>query len=59
MADVRHCRHCWGNCPGDCLMEDMGMCIHDPNSPFRGTRGIRARRLLSRRWWRRVLSGRN
>lgn len=31
----RHCRHCWGDCPGDCLLPgpagDAGLCIHRPN----------------------------
>ena len=32
MAAVRHCRHCWGDCLGECLLGDTGMCIHGWNS---------------------------
>ena len=29
MPAVRHCRHCWGDCPGGCLLPDgSGACIH-------------------------------
>jgi len=54
MAAIRHCRHCWGDCLGGCLLGDTGMCIHGWNS--RKPR-MRARWLLSRRWWRRVFWG--
>jgi len=50
----RHCRHCWGNCGGYCLLDD-GTCIH-------GWNGHRPRHhtwrvLLTRRLWNRVLWG--
>ena len=28
MAAVRHCPHCWGDCPGDCQWGDPDLCIH-------------------------------
>jgi hypothetical protein len=29
MPAYRHCRHCYGDCPGDCLLPgDSGACIH-------------------------------
>ena len=35
MPVTRHCRHCWGNCDGDCLLPgpagEAGLCIHNPN----------------------------
>jgi hypothetical protein len=46
MPAIRHCRHCWGNCPGDCLVPGgQGMCIHGfvPDIPLR-------RRLRMRLW---------
>jgi hypothetical protein len=66
MTAVRHCRHCWGDCPGDCLLGDAGMCIHNRDRKLGqaaavmvgGTRGrMRARLLVNRGWWRRVLWG--
>jgi hypothetical protein len=50
----RHCRHCLGDCPGDCLLGD-GQCIHGRNGkrPPHGTWQL----LLTRRWWRRLLWG--
>jgi hypothetical protein len=50
----RHCRHCLGDCPGDCLLGD-GQCIHGRNGkrPPQGTWQL----LLTRRWWRRLLWG--
>jgi hypothetical protein len=56
MTVVRHCRHCLGDCPGDCLLGDTGMCIHGRNSGKRAR--MRAQWLISRKWWRRVLWGR-
>jgi hypothetical protein len=52
----RHCRHCAGNCPGDCLLPgDSGLCIHHPlpRLPLR----VRLRLIGSRRFWRRLLWG--
>jgi hypothetical protein len=35
MGEGRHCRLCWGNCPGDCLLPgDTGMCIHGRLHPL-------------------------
>jgi hypothetical protein len=53
---IRHCRHCWGGCPGDCLLPgDTGLCIHNPvpAMPFRD----RVRLVGSRRFWRRLFWG--
>jgi len=57
MPLVRHCRHCLGDCPGDCLLPgDEGLCIHTP-----------VRRLSAREWlyltrtrgfWRSLFVGR-
>ncbi len=44
MTAVRHCRHCWGDCLGGCLLDDTGLCIHNENS--RMMRQQRRRRLL-------------
>jgi hypothetical protein len=49
MADVRHCRHCWGDCPGDCLVDDKGMCIHKLHG---GWAKRRRPRVLSSAWLR-------
>ena len=36
MPAYRHCRHCWGNCDGECLLPgDTGACIHVPSMPLR------------------------
>ena len=55
MAAVRHCRHCWGDCLGDCVLGDTGLCIHDWHRM--ATRRMQARWLLSRKWWQRVFWG--
>lgn len=42
MLAYPHCRHCYGDCPGDCLLPgDTGMCIHGRlrRLPFRQWRG--------------------
>lgn len=57
MANARHCQHCLGDCPGDCLLPgSAGLCIHNP------TRGMALRdRLMllgTRKFWRRVFWGR-
>jgi hypothetical protein len=51
---ARHCRHCAGNCPGDCLLGG-GQCIHGWNG--KRPRDVTWRMLLTRRWWHRVLWG--
>jgi hypothetical protein len=50
----RHCRHCAGGCPGDCLLGD-GQCIHGWNEKRPGQFTWQA--LLTRRLWDRVLWG--
>ena len=56
MPSVRHCRHCLGDCPGDCLLPgDTGLCIHQPVPGLSWP--DRLRLLASRRWWRRVFWG--
>jgi len=51
----RHCQHCWGNCQGDCLLDEGGMCIH--NADARMLRQLRSRRLQGRGLWRRLFRG--
>ena len=51
---ARHCRHCLGNCPGDCLL-DNGVCIHGWHE--KQSYGFTWRLLITRRWWRRMLWG--
>ena len=53
MTVVRHCRHCWGDCLGDCLLDDTGLCIHNVNA--RMIRQARARRRLLSPAWLRML----
>lgn len=55
MPETRHCRHCWGDCPGDCLADEPGICIHgwDGKRP----RQFKWQLLLNRKWWRRVFWG--
>jgi hypothetical protein len=59
MTRARHCRHCLGDCPGDCLLPgdagDAGLCIHKP-APAMSWRE-RLRLLGSRKFWRRVFWG--
>jgi hypothetical protein len=54
VVTVEHCRHCLGNCPGDCLLGD-GQCIHGWDE--RPARHFRWQAVLRRRWWDRVLWG--
>jgi hypothetical protein len=57
MPSVRHCRHCLGDCSGDCLLPgDQGLCIHNPipRLPPRAWLSM----LRTRRFWHRVLFGR-
>jgi hypothetical protein len=56
MPAVRHCKHCWGDCDGTCLLPgDLESCIHKitPKWTFRE----RVILLGRRRFWRRVLWG--
>jgi hypothetical protein len=58
MSPVSHCRHCLGDCAGDCLVDDTGWCIHGGNRANRGLSWrLRVQLLGSRRWWRRVFWG--
>ena len=56
LPTVRHCRHCLGDCGGDCLLPgNTGLCIHKPAQ--RLTWRERLLLLGNRRWWRRVFRG--
>jgi hypothetical protein len=51
-----HCRHCYGNCDGKCLLPGTeGLCIHSP-VPRRSARD-RVAVMRTRRFWRRLLAG--
>jgi hypothetical protein len=53
---VPHCRHCYGDCAGGCLLPGgTGLCIHKP-VPTR-TVSARLKLLRTRRFWRRVFWG--
>ena len=56
MTTIRHCRHCWGDCLGGCLLDDTGTCIH--NVHIKMMRQARARRRpLSPAWLRMLFRG--
>jgi hypothetical protein len=56
MAETRHCRHCPGDCGGDCLRAGgPGRCIHGWNE--RPPRQFRPRLVLTRSFWHRVFWG--
>jgi hypothetical protein len=56
MPAARHCRHCYGDCPGTCLLPGTGgLCIHQPAPKL--TPGQRLALLRTRRFWHRVLHG--
>jgi len=55
MTAVRHCRHCWGACPGDCVLDDTGMCVHNVNA--RMMKQLRAQRPLTPKWLRMLFRG--
>jgi len=56
MPVVAHCRHCLGDCGGDCLLPGGGgLCIHKP-VPKR-TLGERLALLRTRRFWGRGFRG--
>jgi hypothetical protein len=61
MPAVRHCRHCWGNCAGDCLFPgaegDAGLCIHRPYPRLPLPWRDRVRLVVNRQFWRRILWG--
>ncbi len=55
MPAASHCRHCYGNCPGNCLLPGgSGGCIH---KPARLTAAQRLARWRTRAFWRRVVRG--
>jgi hypothetical protein len=54
MPERRHCRHCLGDCPGDCLF-DSGRCIHGWHD--KPQRQFTWQLLLTRKWWHRVFWG--
>jgi len=56
MPTVGHCRHCYGDCPGTCMLPGrQDVCIHmlSPKLTFRE----RMTRLRTRRFWHRVFWG--
>jgi len=56
MPGAGHCRHCYGNCPGSCLLPGTdGLCIHKPTPKL--TAGQRLALLRTRWFWHRVLRG--
>jgi hypothetical protein len=57
VAEVRHCRHCYGDCQGACLRGGLvpGRCIHGWNE--KPPRQFTLRRMVSRQWWHRVFWG--
>ena len=56
MPAARHCRHCLGDCPGDCLIGISGRCIGGLERPSVRDRFAR-QQVLTRKWWHRVFSG--
>ena len=52
MPQYRHCRHCLGDCPGNCLIGDSGQCIHGWNE--KRPRQFSWQLLLTRRFWDQV-----
>jgi hypothetical protein len=55
MPAARHCRHCLGDCPGDCLIGESGQCIHGWNA--KRPRRFSWQQLMNRNWWHRVFRG--
>jgi len=55
MPEVRHCRHCLGDCPGNCLIGDTGRCMHGWSE--KPPRQFRWQLVLTRKWWHRVFWG--
>ena len=56
MTVVRHCRHCWGDCLGGCLLDDTDLCIHNVDARMMGQARAR-RRPLSPAWLRMLFRG--
>jgi len=56
MPTVGHCRHCYGDCVGTCLLPgDQGLCLHKPTP--RLTFRERVALLGNRRFWHRAFWG--
>jgi hypothetical protein len=55
MPEVRHCRQCLGDCPGNCLIGDTGRCMHGWSE--KPPRQFRWQLVLTRKWWHRVFWG--
>ncbi len=56
MTTVRHCKHCWGDCDGTCLLPgETGLCMHKPVP--RLTFRQRVTMLRTRRFWHRLFWG--
>ncbi len=56
MPGASHCRHCYGNCPGTCLLPGGGgTCIHKPAQKL--TVGQWLALIRTRRFWRRAFWG--
>jgi hypothetical protein len=56
MPTPRHCRHCFGDCGGVCLLPGTdGLCIHHPVRRLSWGEWVRA--LRTRALWRRVFWG--
>jgi len=55
MPQYRHCRHCLGDCPGNCLIGDSGRCLHGWNE--KPPRQFSWQLLLTGGFWRRVFRG--
>jgi hypothetical protein len=55
MPEYRHCRHCLGDCPGDCLLGDSGRCIHGWTEKH--SHQFSWQLILTRKWWHRVFRG--
>jgi hypothetical protein len=53
---ARHCRHCLGDCPGDCLLPGgRDPCIHEAARWFPGPQRLTL--LRTGAFWRRLLWG--
>ena len=56
MPGAGHCRHCYGDCGGSCLLPGGGgLCIH--KSAPKLTVGRRLALLRTRRFWLRIFRG--
>jgi hypothetical protein len=56
MPSAGHCRHCYGDCPGTCLLPGGGgLCIHKPVPKL--TVGQWLALVRTRRFWHQVLRG--